>query len=54
MAFLLEGIPVLSSPLLRQYDGIVVLKDGRITETGSFEELMKQKGYFYALYTVAQ
>ncbi len=39
---------------LRQYDGILVLKDGRIAETGSFDELMERKGYFYALYTVSQ
>lgn len=40
--------------LLRQYDGIIVLKDGQIVERGTFEDLMEQKGYFYALYTVAQ
>jgi len=40
--------------LLKQYDGIIVLKDGYIVEKGTFENLMEQKGYFYALYTVAQ
>lgn len=40
--------------LLRQYDGIIVLKDGYVVENGTFEQLMEQKGYFYALYTVAQ
>ncbi|MCH5271405.1 MAG: ABC transporter ATP-binding protein [Lachnospiraceae bacterium] len=40
--------------LLRQYDGIIVLKDGHIVENGTFEDLMEQKGYFYALYTVSQ
>ena len=40
--------------LLRQYDGIIVLKDGHIVENGTFDDLMEQKGYFYALYTVAQ
>ena len=40
--------------LLRQYDGIIVLKDGHIVENGTFEELMAQEGYFHALYTVAQ
>ena len=40
--------------LLRQYDGIIVLKDGNIVESGMFDELMEKKGYFYALYTVAQ
>lgn len=44
----------LVEPLLRQYDSIIVLKDGRIVENGTFEDLMEQKGYFYALYTVAQ
>ena len=37
-----------------RYDGILVLKNGRIVETGGFDELIGQKGYFYALYTVAQ
>ena len=40
--------------LLRQYDGIVVLKDGHVVENGTFDALMAQKGYFYALYTLAQ
>ena len=44
----------LEQAALRQYDGILVLKDGRIAETGSFGELMERKGYFYALYTVSQ
>lgn len=38
--------------LLRHYDGIVTLKDGCVAETGTFDELMAKKGYFYALYTV--
>ena len=56
----LEGITriivthALAEPLLKQYDRIIVLKDGRIVESGTFGELMAQKGYFYALYTVAQ
>ena len=44
----------LEQAALRQYDGILVLKDGRIAETGSFAELMERKGYFYARYTVSQ
>ena len=32
----------------------ILLKDGRIAESGSFDDLMAQKGYFYALYTVSQ
>ena len=56
----LEGITrvvvthALTQSLLRRYDGIVVLKDGRVEETGGFDELMARKGYFYALYTVSQ
>ena len=44
----------LEQAALRRYDGILVLKDGRIAESGSFDALMVQKGYFYALYTVSQ
>ncbi len=40
--------------LLRRYDGILAMKSGRIIESGSFDELMGQKGYFYSLYTVSQ
>lgn len=39
--------------MLEQYDEIVVLKNGRIEEKGTFQELMERKGYFYALYTVS-
>ena len=44
----------LEESLLRRYDGILVLKDGRVNECGSFDELMRQNGYFHALFTVAQ
>lgn len=44
----------LEESLLRRYDGILVLKDGRITESGTFDELMASGGYFHALFTVAQ
>ncbi len=44
----------LEEALLRRYDGIIVMKDGRIEENGRFDELMEKKGYFYALFTVAQ
>ena len=44
----------LEEALLRRYDGILVLKDGKIAESGRFDELMAQKGYFYALFTVSQ
>ena len=39
--------------MLEQYDEILVLKNGRIEEKGTFQELMERKGYFYALYTVS-
>lgn len=44
----------LEAGLLQRYDGILVLKDGRAEEFGTFDELMKQDGYFRALYTVSQ
>lgn len=44
----------LEEKLLRQYDGILVLKNGRLAESGTFAALMAQKGYFYSLFTVAQ
>ena len=44
----------LDEALLRRYDGILVLKNGTIAESGSFDALMAQKGYFYALFTVSQ
>ena len=44
----------LEESLLRRYDTIVTMKGGRIAETGSFDELMARKGYFYSLFTIAQ
>ena len=44
----------LDAALLRRYDGILALKNGRIVEQGTFDELMARKGYFYSLYTVSQ
>ncbi len=44
----------LDENLLKRYDCVLTLKNGRITESGSFEELMEKKGYFYSLYTVSQ
>lgn len=44
----------LEESLLRRYDKIFVLRSGRIEETGSFADLMANKGSFYALFTVAQ
>ncbi len=44
----------LDAELLRGYDCILTMKNGVIAESGSFEDLMERKGYFYSLYTVAQ
>ncbi|MDO5033705.1 MAG: ABC transporter ATP-binding protein [Eubacteriales bacterium] len=44
----------LEASLLRAYDRILVLKNGTITEEGSFDQLMAAKDYFYSLYTLAQ
>lgn len=44
----------LDEGLLKRYDCVLALKNGSIAESGSFEELMEQKGYFYSLYTVSQ
>ena len=44
----------LDGNLLKRYDCILTLKNGTVTESGSFEELMAQKGYFYSLFTVSQ
>lgn len=40
--------------VMRQYDKILVLNHGHVVESGCFDELMDQKGYFYSLFTVAQ
>ena len=44
----------LDETLLKRYDTILTLKHGTIAESGSYEELMEKKGYFYSLYTVSQ
>lgn len=44
----------LDETVLKRYDCVLTLKNGSIAETGTFDELMKKKGYFYSLYTVSQ
>lgn len=39
--------------LLRRYDRIIVMKNGKVRESGTFDELMAKKEYFYSLYNVA-
>lgn len=43
----------LEEGLLRRYDSILVLKNGRVSEQGTFEELMGRRELFYSLFTVA-
>ncbi len=35
--------------VLPSYDKILVMKSGRVVESGNYEELMKAKGIFYGL-----
>ena len=43
----------LEEATLSRYDEILVIKDGTIAEKGNFGTLMRNDGYFKALYTVA-
>lgn len=42
----------LNPNLLEQCDEILVLKSGKLVESGSFVELIEKKKYFYSFYTV--
>ena len=44
----------LDENILRRCTGLFALKNGEISEQGTFGELMEQKGYFYSLFTVSQ
>lgn len=44
----------LDKSLLSRYDAILVLKDGRLVEMGTFQELIARQKYFYSLYTISQ
>jgi len=44
----------LDEGLLKQYDQIITLKNGSIVETGTFDDLIAEKGYFYSLFTISQ
>lgn len=39
--------------VMRKYDKIIVLRDGKIEEQGTFDELIQRRNYFYSLYNVA-
>lgn len=38
---------------LSRYDGIIVMKNGRVSDQGSFDGLMEAKNQFYALFVLA-
>lgn len=38
--------------IMKNYDKIIVLHDGEIAESGSFDQLMHNKKYFYSFYNV--
>ncbi|MBO4706407.1 MAG: ABC transporter ATP-binding protein [Spirochaetaceae bacterium] len=44
----------LDENILRRCNGLFTLKKGEVSEQGTFDELMDQKGYFYSLFTVSQ
>ena len=44
----------LDASVLKQYDCILALKNGAVAESGTFDQLMDRKQYFYSLYTVSQ
>ena len=44
----------LEENVLRRCTGLFALKNGVVSEQGTFDELMEEKGYFYSLFTVSQ
>lgn len=44
----------LDEAVLKRYDKILTMKAGQIVESGTYDELIEKKGYFYSLYTVSQ
>ena len=44
----------LDENILRRCTGLFALKNGMVSEQGTFDELMAGKGYFYSLFTVSQ
>ena len=43
----------LDENVLRRCTGLFAMKNGAVTEQGTFDELMEEKGYFYSLFTVS-
>lgn len=44
----------LDEKLLKRYDCVLALRNGSLAESGTFDDLMEKKGYFYSLFTVSQ
>ena len=44
----------LDENILRRCTGLFALKNGGVSERGTFDDLMAQKGYFYSLFTVSR
>lgn len=44
----------LDEKALKKFDGIIVMRNGRVAEQGTFGELMDKKNYFYSLYQVSR
>lgn len=44
----------LDEKALKRFDGIIVMRNGRVAEQGTFGELMDRKDYFYSLYQVSR
>ena len=44
----------LEEKALKRFDGIIVMRNGRVAEQGTFGELMDRKEYFYSLYQVSR
>lgn len=44
----------LDENILRRCTGLFTLKNGTVSEQGTFDQLMEQKGFFYSLFTVSQ
>lgn len=42
----------LDESLLRKYDEVIVMKDGKMIEKGSFDELLEADGYFRSFYKI--
>lgn len=42
----------LDKEMMKKFDEIIVLKEGRIIEKGKYDELISNKDYFYSLLNV--